>query len=78
MLPTIEWKKDRVIMIDQRKLPEEEVYVECADYNQVAEAVEKMIIRGAPAIGIAAGYGVVLGLLRLEGEENLDEEFLTA
>jgi methylthioribose-1-phosphate isomerase len=75
MLPTIEWKKDRVVMIDQRKLPEEEVYVEFTDYNQVAEAIEKMIIRGAPAIGIAAGYGVVLGLLRVESEENLDEEF---
>lgn len=47
MLPTIEWRKDRVIMIDQRKLPVKEVYVECTDYNQVAEAVEKMIIRGA-------------------------------
>lgn len=75
MLPTIEWKKDKVIMIDQRKLPEKEVYVECTDHNQVAEAVEKMIIRGAPAIGIAAGYGVVLGLLRVESEEDLDKEF---
>ncbi len=74
MLPTIEWRKDRIIMIDQRKLPGEEVYVECTDYNQVAEAVEKMIIRGAPAIGVAAGYGVALGLLRVESEENLDEE----
>ena len=75
MLPTIEWKKDKVVIIDQRKLPEKEVYVECTDHNQVAEAVEKMIIRGAPAIGIAAGYGVVLGLLRLENDKNLDEEF---
>jgi methylthioribose-1-phosphate isomerase len=75
MLPTIEWKKNKVIMIDQRKLPEREVYVECTDHNQVAEAVEKMIIRGAPAIGIAAGYGVVLGLLRVESEEDLDKEF---
>ncbi len=62
-------------MIDQRKLPVKEVYVECTDYNQVAEAVEKMIIRGAPAIGVAAGYGVALGLMRVESEENLDEEF---
>jgi methylthioribose-1-phosphate isomerase len=75
MLPTIEWRKDRVVMIDQRKLPEEEVYVECTDYNQVAEAVEKMIIRGAPAIGIAAAYGVALGLLRIESKKNLAEEF---
>ena len=75
MLPTIEWQKDRVVMIDQRKLPEEEVYVECTDYNEVAEALEKMIIRGAPAIGVAAGYGVALGLLKVEREGNLDEEF---
>ncbi|NIM57336.1 MAG: S-methyl-5-thioribose-1-phosphate isomerase [Candidatus Aminicenantes bacterium] len=75
MLPTIEWRKDKVIMIDQRKLPKKEVYVECTDYNQVAEAVEKMIIRGAPAIGIAAAYGVALGLLRIENEENLNDEF---
>jgi methylthioribose-1-phosphate isomerase len=75
MLPTIEWRKDRVVMIDQRKLPGEEVYVECTDYNQVAEAVEKMIIRGAPAIGLAAGYGVALGLMRVESKENLAEEF---
>jgi methylthioribose-1-phosphate isomerase len=75
MLPTIEWRKDRVVMVDQRKLPEEETYVECTDYNQVAEAVEKMIVRGAPAIGIAVAYGIALGLLRIENEKNLAEEF---
>lgn len=75
MLPTIEWDKDKVIMIDQRKLPEKEVYVECEDYNQVAEAIEIMVIRGAPAIGVAAGFGVALGLLSVESEKNLDEEF---
>jgi methylthioribose-1-phosphate isomerase len=75
MLPAIEWNKDKVIMIDQRKLPEKEVYIECEDYNQVAEAIEMMVIRGAPAIGVAAGFGVALGLLRVENEENLDEEF---
>ncbi len=75
MLPAIEWNKDKVIMIDQRKLPEKEVYMECEDYNQVAEAIEMMVIRGAPAIGVAAGFGVALGLLRVESEKNLDEEF---
>jgi len=75
VLPAIKWDKDKVIMIDQRRLPKEEVYVECRDYNQVAEAIEKMIIRGAPAIGVAAAYGVALGLLKVESEGNLDKEF---
>ena len=75
MLPTIQWKKDRVVMIDQRKLPEKEVYVECQDYIQVAEAIKKMIIRGAPAIGVAAAYGVALGLLKMEKGKDVEEEF---
>lgn len=75
MLPTIEWNRDRVIMIDQRKLPEEEVYVECKNYNQVAEAIEKMVIRGAPAIGVAAAFGVALGMMKVREEEKRDEEF---
>jgi methylthioribose-1-phosphate isomerase len=75
MLPTIQWKKDRVVMIDQRKLPEKEVYVECQDYIKVAEAIEKMIIRGAPAIGVAAAFGVALGLLKLRKGKDVEEEF---
>ena len=76
MLPTIKWDKDKVIMIDQRKLPEEEIYVEARDYNQVAEAIEKMIIRGAPAIGVAAAYGIALGVLKVQKKENIAEKFL--
>jgi methylthioribose-1-phosphate isomerase len=75
MLPSIEWAKDRVVMIDQRKLPEEEIYLQCLEFNEVAEAIEKMAIRGAPAIGVAAALGVALGLLKLETEKNLDQEF---
>jgi len=75
MLPTIKWDKDRVILIDQRRLPEEEVYVECTEFNQVADAIEKMVIRGAPAIGVAASFGVALGLMNVQGTENLDKEF---
>jgi len=66
MLPTIEWRGDRVVMIDQRKLPGEELYVECRDSESVAEAIETMIIRGAPAIGVAAAYGVALGFLAVK------------
>ena len=75
MLPAIEWKKDRIVMIDQRKLPEKEVYVECRDTIQVAEAIEKMIIRGAPAIGVAAAYGVALGLLKMKKDTDVEKEF---
>jgi len=75
MLPAIEWNHDHVVMIDQRKLPLEEVYVECRDEEQVAEAIERMIIRGAPAIGIAAAFGVALGVMKLRDGARLDEEF---
>jgi methylthioribose-1-phosphate isomerase len=75
MRPTIQWDKDRVVMIDQRKLPQQEVYVECKDYGEVAEAIEKMVIRGAPAIGVAAAFGIVLGMLRITRREKLDQEF---
>ena len=75
MLPTIQWDKDKVIMIDQRKLPGEEIYVECKDYSEVAEAIEKMVIRGAPAIGVAAAFGVALGMTKVKKEENRHEKF---
>ncbi|MFP4082124.1 MAG: S-methyl-5-thioribose-1-phosphate isomerase [Candidatus Aminicenantes bacterium] len=74
-MPTIAWKKDKLIMIDQRKLPLEEVYVECGDYRQVAEAIEKMVIRGAPAIGVAAAFGVALGMMAVKEKEKKDQEF---
>lgn len=58
---TIEWRNDKVIMIDQTRLPTEEVYNEYTDFQGVAEAIRGMIIRGAPAIGVAAAMGVALG-----------------
>jgi methylthioribose-1-phosphate isomerase len=63
---TIEWKDDRVVMIDQRKLPVEEAYVECLTYEDVASAIKEMVIRGAPAIGVAAAMGIALGALKSE------------
>jgi methylthioribose-1-phosphate isomerase len=75
MRPTIEWQDGKVVMIDQRKLPLQEVYVECTDENQMAEAIEEMIIRGAPAIGVAAAYGVALGMLNAGPGQDLDERF---
>ena len=58
---TIEWLDDTVIMIDQTRLPGEEVYNTYSDFQSVAEAIRGMIIRGAPAIGVAAAMGVALG-----------------
>lgn len=58
---TIEWRDDKVVMIDQTRLPGEEIYNEYGDFQSVAEAIRGMIIRGAPAIGVAAAMGVALG-----------------
>ncbi len=60
---TIEWTPEGVIMIDQTKLPGEVTFVTCTTYNQVADAIRSMVIRGAPAIGVAAAMGVALGAL---------------
>ncbi len=62
MIRTIEWTDYAVVMLDQRLLPAQEVYVSCADYQAVAEAIRSMVIRGAPAIGVAAAMGVALGV----------------
>src|SRR3954451_22269759 len=62
MLPTIEWKDGAVVMIDQRKLPASEIYVTCKTANEVARAIKTMVIRGAPAIGVAAAMGLALGM----------------
>jgi methylthioribose-1-phosphate isomerase len=58
---TIEWRDNRVLMIDQTRLPAEEVYNEYSDFKSVAEAIRGMVIRGAPAIGVAAAMGIALG-----------------
>ena len=62
MLPTIAREGDTVVMIDQRKLPGEEVYVRCKSAPEVARAIKTMVIRGAPAIGVAAAMGLALGV----------------
>ncbi len=60
LLLTVEWKDDSVVMIDQTKLPNKLVYVKCTDYNQVADAIKKLVVRGAPAIGVTAAFGLAL------------------
>lgn len=73
MIRTIEWKNGRVRMIDQRLLPNEEIYREYKDYEEVAQAIETMVIRGAPAIGVAAAMGIALGMQSVRS--NPDENF---
>ncbi len=66
MVETIEWlaadEGGSVIMIDQRRLPREQIFVTCRTYEEVADAIRTMVIRGAPAIGVAAAMGVALGV----------------
>jgi methylthioribose-1-phosphate isomerase len=61
MIPTLAWTPDGVRFIDQTKLPLEESYVLATDYEQVAEVIVTMVVRGAPAIGVSAAYGIALG-----------------
>jgi methylthioribose-1-phosphate isomerase len=61
-------------MIDQTRLPREQVFVTCTDYRQVADAIKNMVIRGAPAIGVAAAMGVALGVMKAD-PANLSGEF---
>ena len=78
MIKTLEWTNAGVRFIDQTKLPTEEVYVTCKDYEEVADAIRTMIVRGAPAIGVAAAMGVAIGAQQskattvLELEHDLD------
>jgi methylthioribose-1-phosphate isomerase len=60
MLPTIDWQGDAIVMVDQRKLPGQEIYVRCRSAQEVAKAIRTMVIRGAPAIGVAAAMGIAL------------------
>jgi methylthioribose-1-phosphate isomerase len=78
MIKTLEWTDEGVRFIDQTKLPTEEVYVTCKDYEEVATAIRDMIVRGAPAIGVAAAMGIALGVRDAEGDHvaELRREFV--
>src|ERR1700744_1750791 len=74
MIETIQWNADGVVMIDQTRLPAEETYVTCRSYGEVADAIRTMIIRGAPAIGVAAAMGVAIGMAQA-APADLDAQF---
>ena len=68
MVSTVAWEDGTVVMIDQRRLPNEEVFVRCRDHAEVATAIKDMAIRGAPAIGVAAALGLALGARNTSSE----------
>ena len=71
MLPTVAWKKNSVVMIDQRELPTREVYIRCADYKKVVYCIKTLAVRGAPAIGVAAAYGAALAVLKAKSKDKM-------
>ena len=71
-LKTVEWKDNSVIMIDQTKLPNVLEYVTYTDYNEVAEAIKTLVVRGAPAIGVSGAFGLALASLQSNATEKDD------
>ncbi len=69
---TIEWRGGELLLIDQRRLPRKEVYRVCRNYRQVAQAIRTMVVRGAPAIGVTAAMGVVLGARRVRSRKAME------
>ena len=61
MVPTVEWKNGAVRLLDQSRLPEFVEFLDCLDYRTVADAIRRLKVRGAPAIGVTAAMGVALG-----------------
>ena len=69
-LKTVEWKDNSVIMIDQTKLPNSLEYVTYTNYNQVADAIRTLVVRGAPAIGVSGAFGLALAALQSNAKEK--------
>ncbi|SRR5579885_1687511 len=67
-LRTVEWRDNAVVMIDQTKLPNELVYVKYTNYNDVADAIRNLVVRGAPAIGVSGAFGLALAALQSKAE----------
>ena len=72
MIKTIEWTNEGVRMLDQRLLPTEEKYLTLRSYEEVADAIKQMVVRGAPAIGVSAAFGLLYVLVTAE-ERRMQE-----
>src|SRR6185295_9571124 len=77
MIKTVEWTDEGISMLDQRMLPAEEKYLMLRSYEEVAEAIKKMVVRGAPAIGVSAAMGLALGASQSVGMavDDLEDDF---
>src|SRR5215213_8185084 len=75
MIKTVEWTDEGVRMLDQRLLPTEETYLTLRSYDEVADAIKQMVVRGAPAIGVSAAFGLALGAKQAVGTSVADLEF---
>ncbi len=71
-LKTIEWKDNKVVMIDQTKLPNKLEFIEFSDYRQVADAIKNLVVRGAPAIGVSGAFGLALASLQSNAQTKDD------
>src|SRR5947208_12465736 len=74
----IRWRGDALELLDQRRLPREVVWVACSDAHEVARAIRDMVVRGAPAIGVAAAFGIALAALRGDDVRAAAEELRNA
>ncbi len=72
VVKSLVWQDTKVVIIDQTKLPLEEIYLEISDYRELVTAIKQLKIRGAPAIGIAGAFGVVLGANEIEATDNVE------
>jgi len=69
-LMTVSWKDNSVVMIDQTKLPDKLVFVRCTNYEQVADCIKRLVVRGAPAIGVAAAFGLALAAVKSKASDT--------
>src|SRR5436305_14344864 len=75
MIKTVEWTSEGIQMLDQRLLPTEEKYLMLRSYEEVADAIKNMVVRGAPAIGVSAAMGLALGANQSVGTSVADLEY---
>ncbi len=74
LIPTLEWRENHLLLLDQRLLPVEEIYLKCRSTEELAEAIRTLAVRGAPAIGIAAAYGAVIAAIETPESSSFQQD----